>query len=223
MTGLKAFVADVFKHAPTMGALSRLDSWHHINMTSQRTTYSLTTSIWPNDGILQVFDEAGNRILGLALEFLERGGVCDWSYIAFCVQACVEEDGILCETGGQLVDTGSKPVPQRYRYVRSGECARLAACCGADGLMVPVPVREDGLQLSCTPKRGPRLHHKYRGPTQDSCSSTMSASSVSGSSGNQVCRPSKEKRFRDRIEGLAVFLPQQTTCSGWLVFGIRQR
>ncbi|PWN31359.1 uncharacterized protein FA14DRAFT_96556 [Meira miltonrushii] len=44
---------------------------------------------------------------------------------------------------------------------------------------------QDRLQESCTPVVGPKLHHKHRGPVQDSNSDTMSASSVTECSRNQ--------------------------------------
>ncbi|CAO1633830.1 unnamed protein product [Jaminaea pallidilutea] len=135
-------------------------------------TYPLTPWLWPEEGVLEVFDAAENRIVLLALRFLRLGDVLDWNYILFACKAVVNEsDGVLYhdrreDTPLQTVDLTSTPEAGKYLYLRPRD-------------------RHDQHhdhhdQSSCTWATGPRFKYARRGPDiTDTASDTMSHSSRS--------------------------------------------
>lgn len=154
---------------------------------SRDTRYSLIRDTWPGGGILDVCDATGIRVLCLSIEFLEKGHVLTWVYVQRAASQCVQEEGVVCHQDGSAINSSLRPGAGNYLYRRAGECAGVILTFRQNA---PELSQLDGLNTSCTPVKGPRFHYKFRAPTQGSDSGTMSASSVSQLSGNQVsCLP----------------------------------
>ena len=86
----------------------------------KQSQYSLTPAIWPQKGIIEIFDQSGDRIVGFSVEFLERGEVLNWAYITFCVQSSVIEAGKFVNQSGADVDYSQIPTAARYFFVKDG-------------------------------------------------------------------------------------------------------
>ena len=87
---------------------------------AKQSHYSLTPAIWPQKGVIEIFDQSGDRIVGFSVEFLERGEVLNWAYITFCVQSSVVEAGKLVDQSGASVEYSQIPTAARYLFVKDG-------------------------------------------------------------------------------------------------------
>lgn len=130
-----------------------------------KTTYPLTDRLWPDEGMIEIFDGQGQRIATFACQFLRIGHVLTWDYLLFACQAVVQNSGSLHESSnthatvsaGNPVDMTALPASGRYVYLRS-----------------------DDPEAACTPSVGPRFKYLLRGPDDsDAMSGTMSHSSRS--------------------------------------------
>lgn len=88
---------------------------------SSGTTYSLTSRLWPEDGILEVFDSSGIRLMGVSLEFLKKGLVLNWDYIDYALSCCTVEPGSIWHTDSLEIDRQELPHAGKFLFKRIGE------------------------------------------------------------------------------------------------------
>jgi hypothetical protein len=93
--------------------------------------YFLTDALWPGEGLIQIFDCSGLRVLALSRAFLRGGRVLTWSYIHFAASQCVNDAGVIVEANGDAIDWDSLPLPGKYTLMRSGKRAEVMrqSCC----------------------------------------------------------------------------------------------
>lgn len=133
-------------------------------------TYNLTTWLWPNDGVIEIFDTANKRIATFSRQFLKLGHVLNWHYITFACRSVVDQTGCLYHlsptTGtsdSSVVDFSIVPAAGQYLYSCQGDT-----------------------DTACTWVKGPRFHFARRGPSaKENSSGTMSHSSRSTAQQNE--------------------------------------
>lgn len=127
-------------------------------------TYNLTTWLWPEDGVIEVFDVADKRIATFSCQFLKLGRVFNWDYIIFACQCVVNEAGSLyhlsSQSGGRdypALNCSTTPLAGRYLYLS-----------------------QENASTGCSFAKGPRFQLARRGPSaKENSSGTMSHSSRS--------------------------------------------
>lgn len=149
------------------------------------STYPLTTSIWPNDGIVVVSDVAAVRLATFSCQFLAEGHIRQWKYVLESCKAIVNEAGILH--------------PRTDNALRTRLAGKFSASYAPEpidlsGQIQPmhlVYVRTDESTAPTSWQIGPRFKYKWRGPPQDGQSTTtMSHSSRS---------TAHQSRFREML------------------------
>lgn len=88
------------------------------------TTFSLTDSLWPQEGLVNVVDPTGARVMGLSIEFMTKGHVLSWAYVQWAASQSVSQDGLICSLSGTPVDEHLPLVSATYLFQRSGESSR---------------------------------------------------------------------------------------------------
>lgn len=94
------------------------------------TTYSLTSRLWPNEGLLEVYDRSGARLAGVSIEFLRQGCVSSWEYVEYAVSCCVVESGRVYNEDGSELERSRLPARGTYLFLRSGEMFEIEALLG---------------------------------------------------------------------------------------------
>lgn len=92
------------------------------------TTYSLTSRLWPKDGVVELEDPSGTRILGISIEFMTKGGVYNWDYVSYSVACCVEEEGTIRNCDGTQIDHTVPPAATTYHFMRTGKYSFNCIC-----------------------------------------------------------------------------------------------
>ncbi|CAO1616311.1 unnamed protein product [Sympodiomycopsis kandeliae] len=131
--------------------------------TQQRVGYPLAASRWPAEGTAAIFDQSGQQLLVLSIEFLRKGKVDTFAFILQCIEmAFVTEGGHICDDAAQAQSGAAKVFAGRFVY----HCNTPA-------------------ETPCRPRIGPRFKFKSRPPhAGDDQASTMSNSKRS--SANQA-------------------------------------
>lgn len=112
--------------------------------------YPLAGVFWRGEDV-RVCDVAGSRLLAVPIAFMLRGGQSTYRYIFEQTQATYDGQGILCDSDKQAIDLDRAVKPGTVIYVPVGDSAIV-------------------------PKRGPRFKYKYKAPSGEAGSSTMSNS-----------------------------------------------
>ena len=90
-------------------------------MARNTTTYSLTNSLWPDEGLLHVVDSQGNRVLGISIRFMRVGRVLNWAYVQEAASQCVVERGCICHLDGRAINDDTPLKVGAYLYLREGK------------------------------------------------------------------------------------------------------
>lgn len=63
-------------------------------------------SVW----VIEVQDSSGARLLALSIEFLQKGNVWNWAYVAYALSCCVADDVSIVNLDGSHADHTQVPI-----------------------------------------------------------------------------------------------------------------
>ena len=94
-------------------------------MSTRPRTYPLSVQFWRHIGAIEIVDCNDRRLCTIPKGSLEASGDLKWSFIVYCVEACVEEKGELVSgEESQLVDLESPVQIGKYIFQRIGESSK---------------------------------------------------------------------------------------------------
>lgn len=93
-------------------------------MSHNSAEYPLSASLWPDGGMIEVFDEQLSECFcTIPIGFLNGSALKQWSFILYCLEACISGQFVLLRENGEEQDTsaGAPVVAGKYGVRSSGE------------------------------------------------------------------------------------------------------